>query len=276
MTGTVRRGGGFCSFSARRCSISAGVGCGLPPPPSGGGVGGALTLRAGGGGGANFEDAVDAVELAPQLLAVRRLAGITRRVVRKRRAELVAVAARLLGVEAARRPVVGRRETIGRDDALSRRRRGGEKKKRGERRLQRRSDCGRVRLEKRQHGHVELAAENLREAVAAARKELQLGAADEPRQLLGEIGGRHIVVGGADDKRRRLDARQLGDAVEGEDRLDAADDDVGMGEIREVLRLDEAKLLVVLRDVPGGIEEEVRGLDVGLGDRASSALPCAC
>src|SRR4051794_28184766 len=91
----------------------------------------------------------------------------------------------------------------------------------------------RVRGEERQHGLAELPRSDLRQGMAAARKNLDLGAGDQPRQLLGEISRRNNVVLGADDERRYLDPRELVGAVEGEHRIDAAGRDLGGREDRE-------------------------------------------
>ena len=65
----------------------------------------------------------------------------------------------------------------------------------------------RVRVEKRQYRLVELAHLHLREPMAAAREELDLGPGNEPRQLLGEIGRGDDVILGTNDQGRGFDPR---------------------------------------------------------------------
>src|SRR3954466_7344324 len=94
-----------------------------------------------------------------------------------------------------------------------------------------------MRGEERQYGLAVFARSDLRKGMAAAREDLDLGAGDQPRQLLREIGRRDDVVLGPDDEGRRLDARQLLGAVEGEDRIDAAGCNLGRRKDGERLRL---------------------------------------
>src|SRR5579859_1975516 len=111
-------------------------------------------------------------------------------------------------------------------------------------------------LKEAQHRLIEVAWHYLGKAVAALGKDLHLGARNQARQLLGEIvRGDHVVLR-ADDEGGCGDAGELGGAVEGQDGIDAADDDLRRGKSREVLRLQLAELLVVLRDPMRRIKEE--------------------
>src|SRR3954466_3778188 len=102
----------------------------------------------------------------------------------------------------------------------------------------------RVRGEERQHGLTELARPDLRQGMTAARKDLDLGAGNQPRQLLGEIGRRDDVVLGANDEGRRLDLPELRGSVEGEDRVEPAGLPPGWRKGGERLRLHLTQALV--------------------------------
>ena len=91
--------------------------------------------------------------------------------------------------------------------------------------------------EERQDGLSELARPDLGEGMAAAREDLDFRPRDQTRELFGKIGRGDDVVLGADDQRRRPDARQAFGTVEGEDRVDPAGGDLGRREDGEVLRL---------------------------------------
>src|SRR4029077_5951052 len=94
---------------------------------------------------------------------------------------------------------------------------------------------GGVGLQKTQDLLIEVARHHLGEAVAALGKDLHLGARNKTCQLLGEIVRGDDVVLRTDDQRGRGNAGELGGAVEGQDGVDAADDDLGRREGREVL-----------------------------------------
>src|ERR1700726_4707403 len=93
-------------------------------------------------------------------------------------------------------------------------------------------------------------------------EELDLRPRNEARQFLGEIGGGDDVVLRRDDERWRADAGQLAAAVEGEDRVDAAEDNFRRRESGEQLRLELPQPLVVARDPEAWIEQQSRGLQV--------------
>ena len=83
------------------------------------------------------------------------------------------------------------------------------------------------------HGIVELCGVGLRCAMTAAREFDQRGLGDEPRKLAAEIRWREDVVLGADDERRQPNVGKIGGAVEGDDGVDAACDDLRGRKVRD-------------------------------------------
>src|ERR1051326_1136107 len=119
---------------------------------------------------------------------------------------------------------------------------------------------GRVGLKETQHRLIEVPRHHLGEAVAALGEDLYLGAGDETSELLGEIVRSDDVVLRPHNEIGRGNPGEFCSAVEGQDRVDPAGDNLWRREGCESLRLPLSELLVVLRDPIGGIEEERGGL----------------
>ena len=84
-----------------------------------------------------------------------------------------------------------------------------------------------------EHGIVELCGIGLGCAMAAAREFDQRSIGNEARKLPAEIRRREDVIFGADDERRQPNVGKVGSAVEGNDGVDAACDDLRGRKVRD-------------------------------------------